>query len=396
MMNNRSAPQRHHSDAIEIELIRSLFHAFVPSVVMTFGFMAAGGVLYARTGDTILLGLLIVGTLTSVARLMSAWLLAPAIHREDITLLQARALEWRFAIPYVGFALVLGLFGWRVFLLPGPEMHMLATAMLVTYCAGVAVGMGVRLRVAVPSMILSLAPALCVSIWTPDALYRVVGGLVGAALVSAIQSLRARHERSVQDIGLRLTFSHLARKDALTALPNRIALREWYAECVVSGKEDALIAVHYLDLNGFKPVNDTHGHPVGDALLTAVGRRIAHTIRETDIVARLGGDEFAVIQYDIHNADEAALLAGRLTDALARPFRIRKLTLKISTGLGYVVARGKEENLDDLLGRADEALYQSKHASAVVQYDTAGHVTRKSPHKRPPASSPERPARLPA
>ena len=189
--------------------------------------------------------------------------------------------------------------------------------------------------------------------------------------------MRNKHQRSVQDIGLRLTFSNLARKDPLTALPNRIAMRERYDERMVVNNGARLMAVHYLDLNGFKPVNDSHGHPVGDALLTAVGKRIARTIRDSDIVARLGGDEFAVIQYDIKNADEAAQLAARITDAICSPFRIGHLTINISAGLGYVVAKGQEEDLDHLLNLADQALYTSKRQGEISQYDAVETITKR-------------------
>nr|WP_284732180.1 GGDEF domain-containing protein [Sphingobium nicotianae] len=203
--------------------------------------------------------------------------------------------------------------------------------------------------------------------------------LVAALLAGGTQSLRARKERSIKDISLRLAFANLARKDALTAMPNRIALREWFEERIAAGVDKGLIAVHYIDLNGFKPVNDSYGHPVGDALLIMVGKRVANTIRETDMAARLGGDEFAVIQYGIEDADEARMLADRLSAAIARPFRIGTRTIRISTGLGFVVADGRDEDLEHLLGLADEALYASKRSDGEVrQYDAVESLQQRS------------------
>jgi diguanylate cyclase (GGDEF)-like protein len=362
-------------EAVEIELIRSLFLAFMPSVIMTAGFIASGIVIYLRTGDPILLGLLIAGGLASTARLTIAWMLAPMAARERLTLMEARRLERRFAWPYLAFALTLGLFGLRVFTLPVPDVHMLTICLLVGYCAGVAVGMGLRLWIAVPAMILSTAPGLLTTLLTPDPIYWVMSGLVTALLIAGTRSLRSRHDRLVKDIGLRQAFANLARKDALTALPNRIALKEWYEERVMIG-EPGMIAVHYIDLNGFKPVNDSYGHPVGDELLTAVGKRIANTIRESDIAARLGGDEFAVIQYDLSYPNQAEMLAARLSEAISRPYRIGKHVIRISTGLGYVVAHGDDdEDLDYLLNLADQALYASKRAGAVAQYEAVDALT---------------------
>ena len=374
---NRSNPLRHHPEAVELELIRNLFHGFVPSLVMTISFLSAGLVIVNRTGDSLLPALVALGAFMSIARLVSARLIAPAIHANGTTVEQARTMERRFAMPYLGFALVLGLFGFRVLQLPYADAHMVASALALAYCAGVAVGMGSRLWVAVPSMLLALGPVIVATIIHPDSLYKLTGAVMAAILMSGIQSLRAKHERSAQDIGLRIAFSHLARKDALTALPNRIALQEWWEHHVESGDNQSLIAVHYLDLNDFKPVNDRHGHPVGDALLAAAGKRIARTIRDSDIVARLGGDEFAVIQYNIASADEAAQLATRIRDAIAQPFSIGALTLRISTGHGFVVARGKAEALDDLLGLADKALYASKQAGEISQYEAVEPIVRR-------------------
>jgi diguanylate cyclase (GGDEF)-like protein len=375
-MKFRSEPSR-QPEAVEIELIRSLFHNLQPSLVMTVSFLAAGSLIHSRTGDSNLLLLLIVGTLASIARLLACWMLAPSVHKDDVTLAHALRLELRFGVPYLSFGAILGAFAYRAFQLPHQDVHMLVATLLMAYCAGVAVGMGLRLRIAITAMILALLPTIISAIVHTDVLYNVAGVVMSAILASGIQALRSRKKRSVEDIGLRLTFAHLARKDALTALPNRIALREWFEQRVASAREDSLIAVHYLDLNGFKPVNDQYGHPVGDELLTAAGKRIARTIRDSDIVARLGGDEFAVVQHGLSNPDEAAQLADRLRDAISQPFRIRGLNLRISTGLGFVVSRGKEEDLDDLLGLADKALYVSKSTGEISQYDAVEPVKRR-------------------
>jgi diguanylate cyclase (GGDEF)-like protein len=364
-------------EAVEIDLIRTLFHAFMPSALMSVGFIASGSVIVHRTGDRLLLALVVIGAIASVARLVVAWRLAPTAAQPRLTLANARRLERIFALPYLAFALTLGWFGVRAFILPYADVHMLTMCLLVGYCAGVAVGIGLRLWIALPAMAISTVPATITALFARDPIYWVMSALVLALMVGGAQSLRARHERSVKDIGLRMAFANLARKDALTALPNRIALREWYEERVAMGQA-GLIAVHYIDLNGFKPVNDGYGHPVGDALLTIVGKRIARTIRDTDIAARLGGDEFAIIQYDLRNVAEAAHLAARLETAIRRPFRIGRHTIRISTGLGYVIADGREEDLDHLLSLADQALYASKRAGEITQYEAVEPLQRRA------------------
>jgi len=227
-------------------------------------------------------------------------------------------------------------------------------------------------------MLISTAPAILAALTLADPVYWVMSAVVAAILLGGARSLVLRKERTVRDIGMRIAFANLARQDALTALPNRIAMREWYDTRFASGEiEDGMVAVHYIDLDGFKPVNDSHGHPVGDALLVMVGKRIANTIRDTDIVARLGGDEFAVIQYGLKGPEEAEGLAKRLVEAIRRPFRIDERTISISTSLGFVIADARDEDLEHLLGLADKALYASKRGErGALQHDAVETVQR--------------------
>jgi diguanylate cyclase (GGDEF)-like protein len=369
-MKSRTPAHRHQPETVEIELIRSLFLAFVPSVIMSVSYAAAGMIALARLWDPMLFMLLLVGMTASGARLVVAWRLGPKAANERLSLGEARRLERRFAIPYLSFAVVLGLFGLRAFTLPAVDLHMLTICLLIGYCAGVAVGMGLRLWIAVPAMLISTVPALMVAITSDNPVYWVMSGIVAFLIIGGTHSLFGRRERSIKDIGLRLAFANLARKDALTALPNRVAMHEWYDARLAEDAANSMVAVHYIDLNGFKPVNDSYGHPVGDALLIMVGKRIANTIRESDLVARLGGDEFAVLQYGIKAPEEAEGLAQRLVDAIGRPFRIGERTINISTGLGYVIADGQDEDLEHLLGLADQALYASKRGEgAIIQHD---------------------------
>lgn len=359
-------------------MIRSLFLAFIPSVVMTLGFIASGIVIFERTGDKALLALLVAGAFASTLRLVIAWTLAAKAADTKLSLKEARELEKRFALPYLAFAVILGLFGARAFALPAPDVHMLVICLLVGYCAGVAVGMGLRLGICIPAMTIATVPACITAFFTRDPIYWVMSAVVFGLLIGGTHNLLRRQEMAVKAISMRFAFATLAREDALTALPNRIALREWFEDRMASD-EDSLMAVHYLDLNGFKPVNDSFGHPVGDELLTAVGKRIANTIRDIDIAARLGGDEFVVIQCGLTSGTQAEMLAERLSDAIAHPFRIGDYSVKISTGLGFVVAHpGDNEDLEHLLNLADQALYASKRAGEVQQYEAVEAVQQRS------------------
>jgi diguanylate cyclase (GGDEF)-like protein len=361
-------PANSPADAIEIELVRSLYDGFLPSVIMSVGFVVCGWLIAGRTGDPILASMLLPGLVASVLRLLVAWRDGKDAARPRLAIVAARRLERRFALSYYAFAIMLGLFGMRVFWLPNGEAHLLMLALLIGYAAGVAAGIGLRPRIAILSMIMAVVPPITAIIASADLLYGATAVMTCAFLAGGIFSLRKRHARALADIGRRLTFAALARQDDLTALPNRLALRESYDEADYgAADEPRLIALHCLDLNGFKPVNDRFGHPMGDALLAAVARRLAGAIRESDMAARLGGDEFAIVQRDMAHPDEARLMAQRIVAAIGRPYRIGEQVLHISTCVGYVVADDPSHDLEQLISLADEALYCAKRGGASVR-----------------------------
>lgn len=161
---------------------------------------------------------------------------------------------------------------------------------------------------------------------------------------------------------------HLARHDGLTSLLNRDAFLEQLtaalADAAVRSLQDrppAQLGVLYLDLDGFKPINDTHGHVVGDKVLALVGQRIRHAARETDLVARMGGDEFAILQTGIESTAAPLALAQRVLESLQRPFDVEAQRLDVGASIGVAVALPGEEP-DSLLRRADSAMYSAKAA----------------------------------
>lgn len=154
--------------------------------------------------------------------------------------------------------------------------------------------------------------------------------------------------------------AHIALHDALTGLPNRVLFRERLVEHIGRARRGEGSAVLCLDLDRFKEVNDTLGHPVGDALLRAVTARIGAELRDTDTVARLGGDEFAVIQDGSDGVAGATALARRLVDAISRPFDLDGHQVVIGTSIGIAVMPGDGLDPDALLKSADMALYRAK------------------------------------
>jgi diguanylate cyclase (GGDEF)-like protein/PAS domain S-box-containing protein len=154
----------------------------------------------------------------------------------------------------------------------------------------------------------------------------------------------------------------LARTDALTGLPNRAAFLDRLNLEFARAKRGAnQFAVHYLDLDHFKDVNDTLGHPMGDKLLQAVADRLKACVRETDMVARFGGDEFAILQDDISDSGSVEALAAKIGEVIAAPFAIEDSQVQTTASIGIVPFRGDVTGVDAMMMKADLALYRAKN-----------------------------------
>ena len=154
--------------------------------------------------------------------------------------------------------------------------------------------------------------------------------------------------------------AHMANHDGLTNLPNRVLFRTRLDTALAYARRGHMLALLCLDLDQFKSVNDTLGHPIGDRLLKSVARRLADRTRETDTVARLGGDEFAIVQTEIQKPVEATAFAARLIDLVAEPIMIDGHQIVIGTSIGIALAPQDGLDPDQLLRCADLALYRAK------------------------------------
>ncbi|MBW8853650.1 MAG: EAL domain-containing protein, partial [Bradyrhizobium sp.] len=156
--------------------------------------------------------------------------------------------------------------------------------------------------------------------------------------------------------------THMAQHDALTDLPNRVLLRERMEHAIAVTRNGGLdLAVLMLDLDRFKEVNDTLGHPAGDSLLRAVAARLRECTTETALIARLGGDEFAVIDYVTSPAVEAATLAENIRKALCEPFDLGDHRVTVGTSIGIAIAPRDGNDPDAIMKSADLALYSAKN-----------------------------------
>lgn len=155
--------------------------------------------------------------------------------------------------------------------------------------------------------------------------------------------------------------TYLAHHDPLTGLPNRTLLRDRYEQSVAfAQREGNMVAVLYLDLDHFKNINDSLGHPVGDKLLIEAAARICSCVRDTDTVSRVGGDEFVVLLNDIKLTQSVAEIASKILESIATPFSIDNKILNISCSMGVCIYPDDGKEFDQLLQQADISLYQAK------------------------------------
>ena len=154
--------------------------------------------------------------------------------------------------------------------------------------------------------------------------------------------------------------THLARHDPLTSLANRVLFREQLQQALQRLGRGQGFAVLCLDLDHFKSVNDTLGHPVGDALLKQVSERLTRCVRHGDLVARLGGDEFAIIQANARDPDQTETLAERIVETIGKPYQIDGHRVDIGASIGMTLAPRDGHDADQLMKNADLALYRTK------------------------------------
>jgi diguanylate cyclase (GGDEF)-like protein len=162
---------------------------------------------------------------------------------------------------------------------------------------------------------------------------------------------------------LHASLEQMAMKDMLTNLPNRRALQQKLPEALArSARSGKAMAVFFLDLDGFKGVNDRYGHDAGDELLRMLAQRIVAAVRRTDTVARLAGDEFVVVLEMLSHADDAVDVAAKLLSALSQPFALQVATVSLSGSIGIALHEpASPEGPDALLARADCAMYEAKN-----------------------------------
>jgi diguanylate cyclase (GGDEF)-like protein/PAS domain S-box-containing protein len=201
-------------------------------------------------------------------------------------------------------------------------------------------------------------------------------------LVTTIEDITERKKTEAELKRVMEASNYQATHDMLTGLANRSAFNERLQDALAYAKRDEhLVALHLIDLDGFKAINDTLGHHIGDLLLKEVAKRIKAEIRATDMAARMGGDEFVVIQTHLSDPMAAGVLAGKLVAEIGRTYFLENQEVRSGTSIGVAIYPNDTEGLRELIKHADLALYEAKRRGRFnYQFyrDELGEVVRKA------------------
>lgn len=200
-----------------------------------------------------------------------------------------------------------------------------------------------------------VVPVLVAQVVAGNHMDRIAAAVILLASAFLFRMIQQQHGQLIDLLRLQNTMVLAAATDPLTGLPNRRALYEALETALAAPERSGLVLV---DLDGFKPVNDAHGHATGDILLCAVGARLQGACGSTATGFRLGGDEFAIISHRAHEADTQAL-ATALLGSLATPFAVEGHRIAIGASAGMAHSR-RGDSVDSLIARADERLYAAK------------------------------------
>ena len=352
------------------EFVDILYNMLLPIFGLGTAFVGICTLAAFKLGDPLYAVLAILGAVTTLVRVVAIRRYTALPPLNDFKRL--RLWERRYAIGNYASALLLTLLNLLALSTHDPLLHLITVSLIFSFGAGLVSRTSIRPKICVIGLLLATAPTVAALIFhasdaSSDALYTEML-LIEALLVAMITGLSLQtvgylYRSAVEHHTARHDLAKLAKYDALTGLANRLLLRERFQTAIADAERNGrIVAVHYLDLDGFKAINDRHGHPTGDALLMLVARRLESILRSGDTVARLGGDEFVMLQGGLTHEGEAKLLAQRIIRQLTQPYPIDEEVMTISASVGIATAPQQGVELERLLASADAALYRAKAA----------------------------------
>ena len=355
--------------AIYRDLVAPLFTMRMPILGFGLLFGAVSILILMRWPDPGILALGVTAALITIARLIviGRYYNAGGSTQQVVEL---ATWEKRYTgLTFVFAALLAGL-NIRVLMVHEPLMLTATVSLVFTFGAGTVSRTSCRPVLCTGSLFIAVLPTAFMMLWHAASSHQpalhsefflLLSFLLLAVLGMSLDSVRHLYTAMLEQLVTRHDLAKLARYDALTELPNRLMLREAYQVRIETAQRTGKqLALHYLDLDGFKSINDRYGHPAGDEMLRQVGARLLATIRSDDVVFRLGGDEFVVMQAGVNHRDEAELLARRIIKQLSDAYVITDIEMHISVSVGISLACRLDDDLDELIAGADAALYRSK------------------------------------
>lgn len=306
------------ANASYVSLVSALFRTMPATLIMTALFCGTGLLAYSHYGDGPLLWLLIAGSIISVLRIA---ILAhgKSINWTGLETGEVFAAERRFALAYLPFAIVVGLFSARLFAIAHEDFRILAAVLVAGYAAGVAAGVYTRPWICVPAIVLGVAPLVLYCGVSPGDLDRLLALMLAAFSAGGIQASVSRYKLEAASLQQRDKLASFSRQDELTALPNQLALLE---------EADANIAqrrhcwMHLVEIDGLAELNRSGGYARGDAVIRAVANRLSFTVGDHGFLARLSGGQFAILQIETLHFSDVPLLLEQLVEQLRMPIDI--------------------------------------------------------------------------
>lgn len=383
------ADSRSLPDRVYAELVSTLFTMTVPIAWLGFLYVSMGVLILLQWHDWPTAALTLGALATTIVRLA----LIRAYYRaggDGQLRADLRKWERRYLLLTALFAVLLSLLVARSLAL-SPGSNLGTVSLVFVFGAGVVSRNACRpwlcfISIGLAAVLTSIAMVAHAArtYWEGGSgqFYLVEAALLCMAAVVSLASVRHLYEIAVGHLTTKHELAQLARFDHLTGLPNRLLLNETCTSRLANARRNgAKVAIHYLDLDGFKAINDSYGHPAGDQLLIEVARRLRLATRAGTLACRVGGDEFILVQGDLHHRDEAHMLARRVIRQLSGPYLIDGTEMHVSVSMGVALAPDHGDESDMLIARADAALYTAK-ACGKAQIRFYEPETRRVPPKK--------------
>jgi diguanylate cyclase (GGDEF)-like protein len=347
----------------------------VPSSTAVYlaGLVVVPITLWWRSHDLIMTTIAALSVVTNISRiLIVAW-----FNRHYPDHLSGRPQVYWIIVQWVGslYSLAMAVLAVRAFAVGETLSIAIVVVAVAGYITGVVIRASAVPRMAVPHLTLVFLPMIVAAACAADRGWLVISFLLALFWIASIELSKTVYQRMSAQLLAEYQLSQLARTDYLTGLPNRVHFDTLGLERLQEARTGTShLVLALIDLDGFKAVNDVHGHAAGDELLKQVGGRIRSVLTTADLAARLGGDEFAILFGAACDADHAQAIGEKLTTLLEQPFEVVGVAVQISGSFGLAGFEGAADSFTAIVARADQAMYRAKNAGRASELPPADGI----------------------